>query len=159
MDGRRIWMAEEMVRLLSLDHIQHASFTSVSGPFTLHGKPGFLLWVSSCRQLWGEVHIGGTRSPANLWALQVSYPGRGSTSSSQASMQADSWLSEPPGKFKNTGVGSLALLQGIFPTQESKQGLLHFRWILYQLSYQGSPSDCSKPINSSFDAHIIFPAV
>ena len=81
----RIWMAEEMVRLLSLDHIQHASFTSVSGPFTLHGKPGFLLWVSSCRQLWGEVHIGGTRSPANLWALQVSYPGRGSTSSGQDS--------------------------------------------------------------------------
>ena len=35
-------------------------------------------------------------------------------------------------------VGSLSLLQGIFPTQESNQGLLHCRWILYQLSYQGS---------------------
>ena len=40
---------------------------------------------------------------------------------------------------QNTGVGSLSLLQGIFPTQESNQGLLHCRWILYQLSYQGSP--------------------
>ena len=41
---------------------------------------------------------------------------------------------------KNTGVGSLSLLQGIFPTQELIQGLLHCRQILYQLSYEGSPS-------------------
>ena len=40
---------------------------------------------------------------------------------------------------QNTGVGNLFLLQGIFPTRESNQGLLHCRWILYQLSYQGSP--------------------
>ena len=32
-----------------------------------------------------------------------------------------------------------ALLQGIFPTQGSNPGLLHCTWILYQLSYQGSP--------------------
>ena len=47
--------------------------------------------------------------------------------------------SEPPGKPMNTGVGSLSLLQGIFPTQELNLGLLHCKWILYQLSYQGSP--------------------
>ena len=35
--------------------------------------------------------------------------------------------------------GSLSLLQGIFPTQGSNPGLLNCRWILYQLSYQGSP--------------------
>ena len=40
---------------------------------------------------------------------------------------------------QNTGVGSLSLLQGIFPTQGSNPGLLHYRQILYQLSYQGSP--------------------
>ena len=40
---------------------------------------------------------------------------------------------------QNTGVGSLSLLRGIFPTQGSNQGLLHFRWILYQLSHKGSP--------------------
>ena len=34
---------------------------------------------------------------------------------------------------------TLLFLQGIFPTQESNRGLLHCRWILYQLSYQGSP--------------------
>ena len=39
---------------------------------------------------------------------------------------------------QNTGVGSLSLLQGIFPTQEWNRGLLQCRRILYQLSYQGS---------------------
>ena len=39
---------------------------------------------------------------------------------------------------QNTGVGSLPLLQWIFLTQESNWGLLHCRWILYQLSYEGS---------------------
>ena len=38
---------------------------------------------------------------------------------------------------QNMGAGSLSLLQGIFPTQGSNPGLLHYRWILCQLSYQG----------------------
>ena len=59
----------------------------------------------------------------------------------QVSRIADSLPAEPQGKPKNTRVGSLSLLQRIFPTQESNQGLLHCRQILYQLSYQGSPSD------------------
>ena len=41
----------------------------------------------------------------------------------------------PQGKPKKTGVGSLSLLQGIFPTQELNWGLLHCRQIPYQLSY------------------------
>ena len=41
---------------------------------------------------------------------------------------------------KNTGVGCLALLQGIFPTHGSNPGLLHCRRILYQLSYSISSS-------------------
>ena len=49
------------------------------------------------------------------------------------------FTSEPPGKPKNTGVGSLSLLQENFLTQELNQGLLHCRQILYQLGYQGSP--------------------
>ena len=49
-------------------------------------------------------------------------------------LQADSLPAEPPGKPKNAGVGSLTLLQGIFPTQELNQGLLHCRRVLYQLS-------------------------
>ena len=40
---------------------------------------------------------------------------------------------------QNTGVGSLSLLQGIFPTQGWNPGLLHCRLILYQLTHRGSP--------------------
>ena len=42
-------------------------------------------------------------------------------------LQADSLPYEPPGKHKDTGVGSLSLLQGNFPTQELNKGLLHCR--------------------------------
>ena len=45
---------------------------------------------------------------------------------------------DSPGK--NTGMGCHALLQGIFPTQGLNQDLLHCRWFLYQLNYQGSPA-------------------
>ena len=40
---------------------------------------------------------------------------------------------------QNTGVGSLSLLQGIFPTQALDPGLPHCRRILYQSTHQGSP--------------------
>ena len=71
---------------------------------------------------------------------------------SHPALQADSlpqgkgiplWL-----KPKNAGVGSLSLLQRIFPTQESNQGLLHCRWILYQLSCQGIPPTYSAAAKS-----------
>ena len=60
------------------------------------------------------------------------------------SVVSDSW--QPHGLYRpwnspgqNTGVGSLFLLQRIFPTQGLNAGLLHCRWILYQLSHKGSP--------------------
>ena len=40
---------------------------------------------------------------------------------------------------QNTGMGSLSLLQEIFPTQGSNPGLLHCRQILYQLSHKRRP--------------------
>ena len=40
---------------------------------------------------------------------------------------------------QNTGVGSIFLLQGIFPTQGLNTGLQHCRQILYQLSHKESP--------------------
>ena len=51
---------------------------------------------------------------------------------------------------QNTGVGSLSLLQGIFPTQGLNPGLPHCRQILYQLSHKGSPvhSKCATPESS-----------
>ena len=50
-------------------------------------------------------------------------------------LQANSLPAKLQEKPKNTGVGSLSLLQQIFPTQELNWGVLHCRWILYQLSY------------------------
>ena len=66
--------------------------------------------------------------------LQGIFPSQGSNPMSP-SLQVSSLPSEPPGNLKNTGVGSLFLLQGNFPAQELNRGLLHRRWILYQLSY------------------------
>ena len=49
---------------------------------------------------------------------------------------------------QNTGVGRFSLLQGIFLTQGLNQSLLHYRQILYQLSYQGSPKVLEFDIKS-----------
>ena len=40
---------------------------------------------------------------------------------------------------QNSGVDSLSLLQGIFPTRGSNPGLPNCRQILYQLSHKGNP--------------------
>ena len=73
-------------------------------------------------------------------------------------LQADYLPVEPQGKPKNTGVGSLSLLQWIFPTQELNQGLLHCRWILYQLSYQGSPLKLDRPKNKERERELKYVA-
>ena len=44
---------------------------------------------------------------------------------------------------QNTGVGSLSLLQGIFPTQGLNPGIPNCRQTLYQLSHKGSPKSLS----------------
>ena len=51
--------------------------------------------------------------------LQGIFPSQGSN----PGLQADSLPFEPSGKPKNTGVGSLSLLQGIFLTEELNWGL------------------------------------
>ena len=53
---------------------------------------------------------------------------------------------------QNTGVGSLFLLQGIFPPQGLNPGLLHCRQILYQLSHkvQFSSVQFSRLVVSDF---------
>ena len=89
-----------------------------------------------CSLPGSSVHMD---SPGKYWSgLPCPPPGDlpnpGIESRSHA-LQVDSLQSEPRGKPKNTTVGSLSLLQGIFLTQESNRGLLHCRRILYQLSY------------------------
>ena len=53
---------------------------------------------------------------------------------------------------QNTEVGSLSLLQGIFPTWGSHTGLPHYRQTLYQLSHQRSP-----PLAISCPLHLFLP--
>ena len=48
-------------------------------------------------------------------------------------------------------MGSLSILQGIFQTQESNQGLLHYRRILYQLSHQESITEENKAGNGEVE--------
>ena len=45
---------------------------------------------------------------------------------------------------QNTGVGSISLLQGIFPTQGSNPHLLNYRQTLYQLSHKGKKREVSQ---------------
>ena len=82
--------------------------------------------LSSC-----SVLIRGDRQVLHSLVL-VSLRGRDTPQFSQNSP----WNS--PGQ--NTGVGSLSLVQGMFPTPGSNPGLPHFRQIPYQLSHKGSPS-------------------
>ena len=91
-------------------HAQKVVKRRVSLPFSL--KPSYPYKLS------GKVKMKVTQSCLTL-CYPMDYP----------------WNS--PGR--NTRIGSLSLLQGIFLTQESNRGLLHHRQILYQLSYQGSP--------------------
>ena len=89
----------------------------MSNSLWLHGIPGQNTGVGSLSLLQESIRTQGSRSPRSL------------------TLQADSLPAEPQGKAKNTGVDSLSLLQWIFPTQESNQGLLHCRRILYHLSH------------------------
>ena len=54
-------------------------------------------------------------------------------------LQTDSLPAEPPGKPKNTGMGSPSLLQWIFLTQESNWSLLHCRGLFTNSAIRESP--------------------
>ena len=77
--------------------------------------------------------------PMECTTLRVKWKESESHSVVSDSLQAHGlyrlWYS--PGQ--NTGVGSLSLFQGIFPTQGPNPDLPHCRRILYQLNHQGNP--------------------
>ena len=87
-----------------------------------------------------ELQLQPRTSSAFTWPLagrhQIYANESESESHSVASTFCDSMDYKSPGQ--NTGVGSLSLLQGIFPNQRSNPGLLHCRQILYHLSQKGS---------------------
>ena len=117
--------------------------------------------VLSHVQLFVTPWTAARQDPLSMEILQVRIlewvavpSSRESSQLGSPALQVDSLPSEPPGKPKNTGVGSLFLLQGNFPTQESNWGLLHCRQILYQLSYQGSPGKAQERLSHCAIGHI-----
>ena len=91
---------------------------------------------------WRQLSNTGEGGPSGLVGLRVIFPYMWKITQSCPTLGYvwphglySPWNS--PGQ--NTGVGSLSLLQGIFPTQGSNPGLLLCRRILYHLSHQGSP--------------------
>ena len=113
-----------------------------------YGIPSFFftkwVWKSlSCVQLCDPMDYT-VHGILQDWILEwVAFPfSRGSPNQGieprSPPLQMDSLPAKTQGKPKNTGVGSLSLLQQIFPTQESNQGLLHCRQILYHVSHLGS---------------------
>ena len=91
-----------------------------------HKRYGFDPWVRKIpwRRKW---------QPAPVWVSE-------SCSVVSYSLQPHDLYSPWNSPGQNTGVGSLSLLQRIFPTQGLNPGLRHWRRILYQLSQKGSPN-------------------
>ena len=87
---------------------------------------------------FSEAKLSGTVFFWNAhWGIQVKWSESRSVMSNSLQPHGLCGAWNSPGQ--NTEEGSLSLLQGIFPTQESNPGLPHCRWILYKLSHQGSP--------------------
>ena len=122
---------------------------------TVFHKTGEVQWSQSCSVMSNSLQPPGLYSPWNspgqntevgsCFLLQGIFPAQESTYVSHISGTFfTSWATR---EAKNTGVGSLSLLQWILLIQESNQGLLDCRQILYQLRHQGSPwnwSLCQK---------------
>ena len=77
-----------------------------------------------------------TEDQVNIWS--------GSSSVMSDSLWPHGLYSPWNSPGQNSGVGSLSVLQGIFPTSGSNLGLPHCRRILYQLSHQEHLRLCGK---------------
>ena len=135
-----IWTTREALNNTGLPHNFQSDFTHISLISFLLNRSvvSNSLQPHGLYSLWNSP--GQNTGVGSVSLLQGTFPTQGSNPSLHV-LQADSLPAEPQGTPKNTGVGSLSLLQGIFPTQESNPGLLHCMQILYQLSYQGSPTE------------------
>ena len=87
-------------------------------------------WLTLVRLLWGHdslVPFGG-------------FPESQKVTQSCPALRPHGPYSPWHSPGQNSGVGSLSLLQGIFPTQELKRGLLHCRRILYNWAIREGPA-------------------
>ena len=112
-------VASSSYRILFFACMRAQSYPTLSDPMDYRPTRLLCPWGFSRQEYW----IGLPCPPPGDLPTQGSNP--------VSTVQVDSLPAEPPGKAKNTGVGSLSLFQGIFPTQESNWGLLRCRCILY----------------------------
>ena len=93
------------------------------------------------------------RSPSTRAADSLRRESLGGGRREQGDQGAVAGGSVPAALTGSQGVGSLSLLQGVFPTQEWSRGLLHCRRLLYQLSHRraGPPRflDPITPLSST----------
>ena len=128
-----ITISQSLLKLISIESVMPSNHLILCRPpsppaFNLSQHQGLFKWISSSLQV-AKVLEFQPQHQSFQWTLRTP------------------WNS--PGQ--NTGVGSLSLLQGIFPAQESNQGLPYHRCILYQLSYDGSLEWPCEPIISLLD--------
>ena len=105
----------------------------LTGPHRTKGKGGSLSRVRLFANPWTIQSMGFSRPES--WS-EGPFPSPGDLPNPgmeprSPTLQADSSPAEQTGKPKKTGVGSLSLLQGIFPTQDLNRSLLHCRRTLY----------------------------
>ena len=113
-------------------------------PMALCSCSGVFCHITACL-LMTETRFHHLKLSCYLWALILCYL------DSEWKLLSHVWLFRPHGLYspwnspgQNTGVGSLSLLQGIFPTQGLNPGLPNCRRILYQLSHKGSPRQIGR---------------
>ena len=113
--------------------------------FTVHGilQARILAWVAFPFSKGSSQPRDQTQVSCVAGRFFTNWATREAHSESHSVVSNSLWLHSlcspwnSPGQ--NAGVGSLSLLQGIFPTQGSNPDLPHCRWILYQLSHKRSP--------------------
>ena len=156
MDNRNLWGRKAAVLGLHHRHLCPCTHAAVSSSCLSSVFPhedlvlGFSVlvaqsWSTLCDPPWTVLHqapLSMEFSRQEYWSRWLSpspgdLPSPGIKPRSPA-LQVEFFPAEPQGKPNNTGVGGLSLLQWIFLPQESNQGLLHCRWILYPLNCQGN---------------------
>ena len=133
---------------------QFTSHEQMSNPKSLRAGAGVEFWlqeaesylmdlrfthrsVSAC-DFWAEQQCWNIQGESHLKSLVSEWVSQ-STSVMSDSLRSHGLYSPWNSPGQNTGLGSLSLLQGIYPTQKSNPDLPHCRQIFYQLSHQGSP--------------------
>ena len=107
-----------------------------------HNLQAMLVWDSGfLLQSWSLLLIPPlTQHRPSKWKARITALWSESCSVMSNSFQPCGLYSPRNSSGQNTGVGSPSLLQGVFPTQGSNPGLLHQRWIIYQVSHKESPT-------------------